>query len=464
MKSSQKVLIVEHDIDFGESVKHLLENEQMEVVHVRKVPDAINCLLADHFDLVLSDLKLSGPTGLDLLRKIRSEKLELPTIIMTSYTSIKCAAQALRLGAADYILKPFTDSYLVHAVTRGINEKSIQKENRMLRRNLSAALHTKQEIIGESQSIQELKNLINRVGPSEATVLVQGESGTGKELVALGIHKASARSEGRFVPVNCGAIPIELMESEFFGHAKGAYTGAVGAKPGLIREANGGTLFLDEIAELAPMLQVKLLRFIQDKIVRPVGASQSYEVDIRIVAACNQDLQKEVTEGRMREDLFYRLNVIQISVPPLRQRLDDIELLSDYFINYYNIKLGRKIKRIKGKVLNHLQEYDWPGNVRELENSIERAIILAKDDELTVDDFKHIKSNGIQKFDHNKESTDMLGPMSIDDYTKQIIEDYQSQYNEIELAKLLGIGRKALWMRRNRWGLFRERQTESLKI
>ena len=461
---SHKILVVEHDIDFGESVKQLLEDEQMDVVHVRKVPDAIDRLCTEHFDLVLSDLKLSGPTGLDLLRKIRSEKLELPTIIMTSYTSIKCAAQALRLGAADYILKPFTDSYLVHAITRGINEKSIQKENTLLRRNLSAALHAKQEIIGDSHSIQELRNLINQVGPSEATVLVQGESGTGKELVALGIHKASTRREGRFVPINCGAIPTELMESEFFGHVKGAFTGAVAAKIGLIREAHGGTLFLDEIAELAPMLQVKLLRFIQDKIVRPVGASQSHAVDVRIIAACNRDLQKEVAEGRMREDLFYRLNVIQISVPPLRQRLDDIEPLSNYFINYYNAKLGRKIIKNKDKVLSHLKEYDWPGNVRELENSIERAMILAKNDELTKDDFTHIKNNGLNMHARNGDANATSEPMSIDEYTKKIIEDYQSQYNEIELAKLLGIGRKALWMRRNRWGLFRERLREAVKM
>lgn len=461
MKGSQKILVVEHDIDFGKSVKHLLENEGMEVVHVRKVIDAMDCLHSDNFDLVLSDLKLSGPTGLDLLRKIRSAKFELPTIIMTSYTSIKCAAQALRLGAADYILKPFTDSYLIHAITRGINERSIQKENRLLRINLSAALHAKQEIIGESQSIKELRNLIERVGPSDATVLVQGESGTGKELVALGIHKASPRRDRRFVPVNCGAIPTELMESEFFGHVKGAYTGAVGAKLGLIREANGGTLFLDEITELAPMLQVKLLRFIQDKIVRPIGDSQSYETDVRIIAACNSDLQKEVSEGRMREDLFYRLNVIQISVSPLRQRLDDIELLCDYFIKYYNTKLGRKINRINGKVLKLLKEYNWPGNVRELENSIERAMILAKNDELTVEDFKHIKSNGRQNHNNEDATIDTQSPMSIDEYTMRIIKDYQAQYNEIELAKVLGIGRKALWMRRNRWGLFREKHTET---
>lgn len=458
MKISPKILVVEHDVEFGESVKILLEGEQMSVTHVTKVTDAMKMLLSEHYDLILSDLKLSGPTGLDLLRKVRTEKLELPTIIMTSYTSIKCAAQALRLGAADYILKPFTDTYLIHAVERCFKEKYIQSENTLLRRNLSAALHTKQEIIGDSHSMHELRNLIKRVGPSDATVLIQGESGTGKELVALGIHKESPRSEGRFVPVNCGAIPIELMESEFFGHVKGAFTGAIANKIGLIQEAHGGTLFLDEITELAPMLQVKLLRFIQDKIIKPVGDCKSHEVDVRIIAACNRDLQNEVNEGRMREDLFYRLNVIQISVPPLRQRLGDIELLTQYFINHYNSKLGRKINRVDNDALNLMKEYQWPGNIRELENSIERAVILAKGDVLTSEDFKHIKANGVHKKSMKNDTYSMTSPMSIEDYTRRIIQEYQDSYSEIELAKILGIGRKALWMRRNRWGIFRDKQ------
>ena len=241
MKNINRILVVEYNAEFGESVKKLLENKKMRVVHVRKVSEAMPKLLSEHFDLVLSDLKLHGSTGLDLLRKIRAEGLECPRIIMTHYTSIKCAAQALRLGATDYILKPFSDKYLIRAVTRAINEKNIQKENYLLKRNLRNALHNKhkQEIIGESHSIKELKNLLQKVGPSDATVLIQGESGTGKELVALEIHKISSRSEGPFIPINCGAIPLELMESEFFGHVRGAYTGAIKGKEGLIREEIG---------------------------------------------------------------------------------------------------------------------------------------------------------------------------------------------------------------------------------
>lgn len=457
MKITHKVLVVEHDVEFGESVTQLLESEGMKVVHVRKVSEAMPKLLSESFDLVLSDLKLSGQSGLDLLRKIRASGLECPRVIMTHYTSIKCAVQALRLGAVDYILKPFSGKYLIHSVTRAINEQSIQKENRQLKRDLQNVLHSSTEIKGESQSILELKSLLDRVGPSEATVLIQGESGTGKELVALGIHEASQRYEGNFVPVNCGAIPAELMESEFFGHVKGAFTGAISSKEGLVREAHGGTLFLDEISELAPMLQVKLLRFIQDRNVRPIGDSQSFQVDVRIIAASNRDLQKEVAAGRMREDLYYRLNVIQMLVPPLRQRLDDIELLLNYFVKRYNVKLGRRISRVNDRLFEFLKDYDWPGNVRELENSVERAIILAKGDELDIDDFEHIKRNGTHAAINGKGNRIQQKPMSVEEYMKNVVQEHQNECSEIELAKMLGIGRKALWMRRNRWGLHRDK-------
>jgi DNA-binding NtrC family response regulator len=391
-----KILVVDNDIEFVEPVLQLLNEEEFKVSHVTKVDEAFELLLSEHFDLVLSDLKLNRKSGLDLLRKIRTEKLDCPTIIYTSYTSIKCAAQALRLGAADYILRPFTDSYLLHAVVRVINEKCIKKENKNLKRDLDDALQARREIIGNSQSMQELKSLIKRVGPCEATVLIQGESGTGKELVAQAIHRASTRKNGRFVAVNCGAIPKELMESEFFGHVKGAYTGATDETEGLIRQANGGTLFLDEIAELDLSLQVKLLRAIEERIVRPLGGNKSFNVDIRIIAAGNRDLQHEVRQGKMREDLYYRLNVVQILVPPLRNRENDLVLLVDHFIKMHNKKLGRKVNRASNALIEYLKGYQWPGNIRELENLIERAIILATSDHLSIADFKHINNDSFK--------------------------------------------------------------------
>lgn len=453
-----KILIVDHDIDFGNTIRDTLLNEAFDVVHKRKVEDAMSALMSEHYDLVLSDLKLSGKTGLDLLRKIRSEKIEIPVIIYTSYTSIKCAAQALRLGAADYILRPFTDSYLLHSVTRVITERCIKKENKNLKRDLDHALYKERVIIGESQPILELKSLIERVGPCEATVLIQGESGTGKELVAQAIHRSSPRRDGRFIAVNCGAIPKELMESEFFGHAKGAYTGATNETEGLIRQANGGTLFLDEIAELDLSLQVKLLRAIEERIIRPVGSNKSYKVDIRIIAAGNKDLVHEVSKGKMREDLYYRLNVVKILVPPLRNRENDIALLVDHFIDIHNKKLGRKIKSASSKLIDHLKTYNWPGNVRELENSVERAVILATKENLDINDFKHISNDNVDKDENTLFEDSEIKLMSIEDYTRKVVECYQYQYSEQQLASLLGIGRKALWVRRNRWGLFRQKE------
>lgn len=457
-----KILVVDNDKEFGESVKKILLKEEFDVAHVRKVDDALEILLSEHFDLIVSDLKLSGKSGLDLLRKIRKEKLDCPAIIYTSYTSIKCAAQALRLGAADYILRPFTDSYLLHAVVRVINEKCIKNENKKLKRVLDDTIYQKREIIGDSQSIRELKSLIKRVGPCDATVLIQGESGTGKELVAQAIHRASPRREGRFVAVNCGAIPKELMESEFFGHTKGAYTGATNETEGLIRQANGGTLFLDEIAELDLSLQVKLLRVIEERVVRPVGSNKNYNVDMRIIAAGNRDLYSQVSEGKMREDLYYRLNVVQILVPPLRNRGNDLVLLVDHFIKLYNQKLGRKVNTISNDLIKYLKEYNWPGNIRELENSIERAIILASNDELGISDFRHIKNESTQDKKSSVSDECEITLMSIEDFTKKMVQDYQHEYSEQELASLLGIGRKALWMRRNRWGLYRNKKADAV--
>ena len=455
-----KILVVDNDIEFVEPVLQLLNEEEFKVSHVTKVDEAFELLLSEHFDLVLSDLKLNRKSGLDLLRKIRTEKLDCPTIIYTSYTSIKCAAQALRLGAADYILRPFTDSYLLHAVVRVINEKCIKKENKNLKRDLDDALQARREIIGNSQSMQELKSLIKRVGPCEATVLIQGESGTGKELVAQAIHRASTRKNGRFVAVNCGAIPKELMESEFFGHVKGAYTGATDETEGLIRQANGGTLFLDEIAELDLSLQVKLLRAIEERIVRPLGGNKSFNVDIRIIAAGNRDLQHEVRQGKMREDLYYRLNVVQILVPPLRNRENDLVLLVDHFIKMHNKKLGRKVNRASNALIEYLKGYQWPGNIRELENLIERAIILATSDHLSIADFKHINNDSLKDTVSPLSDEGDIALMSIEEFTKKIVENYQHEYSEQQLASLLGIGRKALWVRRNRWGLFRNKKTD----
>jgi transcriptional regulator with PAS, ATPase and Fis domain len=294
-----------------------------------------------------------------------------------------------------------------------------------------------------------------KVAASDANVLIQGESGTGKELVAQAIHNASPRAERPFVPINCGAIPSELLESELFGHTKGAYTGAVTASEGLIREAHGGTLFLDEISELAPVLQVKVLRVIQDKQVRPLGSRHVYHTDVRILAATNRDLKQAMEQGQFRADLYYRLNVIGIHVPPLRERGNDVEILARHFIELLSRRLGKRITGMAEDLGDFLHAYHWPGNVRELENLIERAVILADSEILSCQDLVEAAPPGIKNALDPFTTMALERALTIEKYIEEFVRRYQQHYSESELATMLGIGRKALWVRRNRWGLQR---------
>jgi transcriptional regulator with PAS, ATPase and Fis domain len=293
---------------------------------------------------------------------------------------------------------------------------------------------------------------VKRVAQSDANVLIQGESGTGKELVAQAIHNGSARASGLFVPINCGAIPGELLESELFGHVKGAYTGAVSSSEGLIREANGGTLFLDEISELAPALQVKLLRVLQEKQVRPLGSKHVYHSDVRFLAATNRDLKQAMERGEFRADLFYRLNVINIHVPPLRERGADVELLAKHFIQVHSRRLGKRITGMHDDMRRFLATYRWPGNVRELENLIERAVILADDEFISCKDSVDVSPAA----ESSSFAEEALGKaLSIEQYIEAFVHRHEANHSESELAAMLGIGRKALWVRRNRWGVKR---------
>jgi transcriptional regulator with PAS, ATPase and Fis domain len=300
--------------------------------------------------------------------------------------------------------------------------------------------------------VKRVHELVRKVAPSDANVLIWGESGTGKELVARSIHRASTRADGPFVAINCGAIPSELLESELFGHAKGAFTGATQATEGLIREAHGGTLFLDEIAELAPALQVKLLRVLQDREVRPVGSKQVYQVDVRFLAATNHDLTELGSGGGFREDLFYRLNVIGIHVPALRDRGKDVRLLADYFVELHARKLGKKIDGIGPDLAAFLERHSWPGNVRELENLVERAVILADSGTLTCEALSDSRAATSARRGA-RSAPDR--PLSVEQYIQDTVTRYQDRYTETELARILGIGRKALWTRRRQWGLRR---------
>ncbi|MBI3370728.1 MAG: sigma-54-dependent Fis family transcriptional regulator [Betaproteobacteria bacterium] len=452
----ERILIVDDDPGIAEVVQLLLKGEGFATEHCGTIRAATRQVAVAEPDLVIMDLKLPDGVGIDAISSLRSIQRELPIILMTSYSSIESAVAALRAGAVDYIIKPFDNTDFVHAVERALNERRISRENALLKKSLRS-LYGVRQMIGESAGIRRVQSLMRKVALSDASVLIAGESGTGKELVALGLHYTSPRADGPFVPINCAAIPSELMESELFGHAKGAFTGAVERSEGLIREAHGGTLFLDEVSELALPLQVKLLRVLQDRLVRPVGGRQVHSVDVRFVAATNRDLQQAMQTGAFRKDIFYRLNVISIEVPPLRERGDDVKLLAAHFIEQHARKLGKPVRRMDRDFEHFLMRYHWPGNVRELENLIECAVILADSGTLDAGTLAEVAPR-------TEPAPALLAagaePLSVEEYIRSVVERFQGTRGESELARLLGIGRKAIWMRRKQWGLQRERKPE----
>ena len=450
---NEHVLVIDDDIGIGECVECILARQGYKSVVTTTGKAGLEELRNENFDLVITDLKLPDISGMDVIKAAKALDNDTPVILMTSYSSIETAIEALRHGAIDYIIKPFYNDDFQFAVERAMDERRTRRENAVLKRSLKKVF-TSNPIIGESESIKRLLAMIQRVAVTDANVLIQGESGTGKELVAQAIHFGGNRADRPFVAVNCGAIPAELLESELFGHTKGAFTGAVTASEGLIREAGGGTLFLDEISELPLHIQVKLLRVIQERQVRPLGSSKSYITDTRFLAASNRNLKAETEKGAFRADLFYRLNVITLHVPPLRERGKDIEIIAQHFLKQHSRKLGNRIRGMRQDFVDFLNRYDWPGNVRELENLIERALILAESDMLTCDDLTDmlaLPSTDVPA------STNKDGPLSIEEYIKDFICRYQDIHTETELAAMLGIGRKALWVRRRRWGLYRDR-------
>jgi len=448
----EHVLVIDDDESVGRCVECILQTAGHKAAFCDSGAAGLARLGQESFDLVITDLKLPDLSGLDVVRAVKERGDDLPVILMTSYSSVESAVDALRIGATDYLIKPFRNDDFAFAVRRALDERRLRRENAVLKRNLKKA-YSGNKIIGESAPMRRVLALIERVAATHANVLLQGESGTGKELVAQAIHFSGPCADGPFVPVNCGAIPSELIESELFGHVKGAFTGAVGSSEGLIREASAGTLFLDEISELPLHLQVKLLRVIQERQVRPLGSAHTHTVHTRFIAASNRDLKAETERGAFRADLFYRLNVINIAIPPLRERGRDIEILARHFLQQHNRKLGKRIRGFGEDFVRFLQGYAWPGNVRELENLIERAVILSEADVLTCDDLLDMMPR-VAKAEAAKEPA--AGPLSVESYVREFIVQNQASHTETELAAMLGMGRKALWIRRRRWGLYRQ--------
>ncbi len=380
---SQRLLIIDDDSGLRESLELLLTAEGFEV---RGAPDAAAALeLVERldFDVILSDVRMPGVDGMELLPQLVRRLPHTPVILMSAYGTEELALEAIRLGAYDYLAKPFQPAEALFALKKAQERERLHNENQRLRRDASRT-HGERPIVATSEAMIEVLEVMERAAAFKSTVLITGESGTGKEVLARAVHDQSPRRSQAFVAVNCGAIPENLLESELFGHAKGAFTGADRAHRGLFAEADGGTLFLDEIGELPPSLQVKLLRVLQEEEIRPVGETKPRSVDVRVIAATARDLDAEVREGRFREDLFYRLDVVRLRVPPLRERPKDVPLLLDHFLARFRDSLGKPVRTVSDEALERLVGYRWPGNVRELENVIERAVILADGDTLGV--------------------------------------------------------------------------------
>ncbi len=383
----ESILIVDDEKNYPLILGAVLEEEGFEVLTANSGAEALEILEASDVDLVLTDMKMPVMDGIDLLEKIKVRDSELPVIMMTAHGTVDKAVEAMEKGAYSYILKPFDNDRLIIYVDKAISMFRVVKENRRLRSAVTSR-YSFGNIIGKSKQMQNVFEIIGKVAPTNATVLIEGESGTGKELVAKSIHFNSARRQGPFVAVNCSALAESLLESELFGHDKGAFTGAVAMKKGRFERADNGTLFLDEIGELSAGLQVKLLRVLQEKVIERVGGTKTISVNIRVIAATNKDLKQEMKMGRFREDLYYRLNVVHIVLPPLEQRTEDIRLLLEHFIKKYahERRTGVAVSGIDPEAERLFFEYSWPGNVRELENVIERVIILSAGDTITVSD------------------------------------------------------------------------------
>ncbi len=381
-----KILVIDDEDAMCHFMEIMLSKAGYDVETANSGPNGIGLLKEKHYDLVIADLNMPEMTGIEVLKEIKSFKNDQDLIVVTAYASVDTAIEAMKEGAVDYITKPFKVDEIKLIIEKSINRKKLINENLNLKKQLRQDIDFN-EFIGTTEAVVDLKNLVRRIAVSDSTVLVLGESGTGKDLISKAIHRHSPRCGGPFVSINCAAIPENLLESELFGHKKGSFTGAVNDNDGLFKAADGGTFFLDEIGNTSLAIQVKLLKVLEDKKITPVGGTKPIEVDVRLIAATNSNLEEEVRLGNFRADLYYRLNVIPIDIPSLRERKDDIELLVSFFLKKFCDKSSLQIKSISDEALQMLINYSWPGNVRELENTIERAVLLNRSDILEAADF-----------------------------------------------------------------------------
>lgn len=447
---SERLLIVEDEETLRESLKRVFLREGYEADVADSSETALKIMDDRLYDLIITDIILPGMNGIELIKKCKEQNSEQIVIIVTAYASLETAVEALRAGAYDYIVKPIIHEEIKRIVRNALRERSLRTENTILKKQIEER-YDFEKIVGESRVVTDLIGEIKKIADVRSNVLLLGETGTGKELFARAIHFNGSRRDKPFVPINCSAIPENLLESELFGYVRGAFTGAVSSKRGLFEEADGGTVFLDEIGDLNHSLQAKLLRVIDDHEIRPLGGVQAKKADIRFITATNKDIAKAVKEGTFREDLFFRINVVTLKMPPLRERKEDIVILARYFLDRYANEIGKNVKFIDDATLKLLTGYYWPGNVRELQNIIERAVLITDGNTIFPE---HLPEGmkGVSTF--SSESVEKA--LSIEDYTKEFILRYQHSYGEQKLSNLLGITRKSLWEKRKRWGITRK--------
>lgn len=439
-----KILIADDDASLRRVLQFKLKQNGYYVNVAEDGQKAYDLLKTKRFDILLCDMKMPGLTGIELLEKSKEVQPDLQVILITAFATIGQAVEAIKLGAFDYLTKPFEDKQLLAAIDKVLRFKKLEDENRFLKGQLVGQQYIK-NIIGISKPFKDLMSLVEKVAPTDATILLTGESGTGKEVIARAIHMKSPRMNERLIAVSCAAIPKELIESELFGHVRGAFTGAVKDKKGKFELADGGTLLLDEISELNIELQAKLLRVIQERVIEPIGAEKTREIDIRIIAATNVDLKRRVADGKFREDLFYRLNIIPINVPSLRERVDDIKVLLKEFLHRFSPKQSIDVD---DNLLDKLIKHKWPGNIRELENLVERMVILRKSNLLTLSDLPSDFGIGI-KPDLSGDSISDHNNLSFHESQKNLIIDALNRHawNKTQAANYLDIPRHVLLYR-----------------
>jgi len=444
------VLLVDDEPHLLDVLREALTRFGYRVTAASSGTEALGIVRSELFDAAITDIRMPDMNGLDLLREIKKHDDSIEVIVMTGYPTINSAVEALKEGAYDYLSKPLILDELEQVMRRAIERRFLRGEVSSLRTRLGEEL-TFNELIGASAAMERIKDIIGKVAVTDSPVLIEGESGTGKELVAAAIHRLSSRVKGPFIPVNCSAIPQDLLESEFFGHVRGAFSGAVSDSLGLFRGAHEGTIFLDEIAELPPALQVKLLRVLQEMQVRPVGSTKAYPVDVRVIAATNKNLEQAMNQNAFRQDLFYRLNVIRITLPPLRERRDDVPALVTHFIRRFNRRFHRDIRGITPDALSALKGFDYPGNVRELENLVERAFAMGAREQITLADLPSLTARAAGLPTISDRSLPTLAEVEKDLILRALaLLDNDKE----EAARALGISRRTIYRRLKEYGKF----------